>query len=90
MGQGRDQIGARDGQGNSDQVTDDRLIERYLERVAIQEYDGGLSRLEATRQNFARLEKWCERNGKTVPQVLRDDLESVEKGRHLENAGIGN
>ena len=60
-------------------MSDEQLIERYMERAAIMEYDGGLTRLVATRSCFAVLEKWCKKVGREVPQVVRDDLESVEK-----------
>ena len=59
-------------------MSDDDITERVIERAAVMEYDGGLTRLEATTECFERIEKWCKRVGREVPQVISDDFERVK------------
>jgi hypothetical protein len=61
-------------------MSNDDITERYFERAAIMEYDGGLTRLEATKQCYDRLTKWCKRVGREVPQAIIDDFERVKDG----------
>ena len=62
-------------------MTDDELTELVLERAAIMEFDGGLTRLEATTTCFDLIEKWCKRVGREVPKTIVDDFERVKDGR---------
>ena len=62
------------------EMDDEQLTERYLERAAIQEYDGGMTRLEATATCFELISKWCKRVGRTVPKTIVDDFERVKDG----------
>ena len=57
---------------------DDDITELFEERAAIIEFDGGLTRLKATTECFERIEKWCKRVGREVPQVISDDFERVK------------
>ena len=59
-------------------MRDDDITEIVLERAAIMEYDGGLTRLEATTECFERIEKWCKRVGREVPKAIIDDFERVK------------
>ena len=61
-------------------VTDEALAERFLERAAIMEFDGGMTRIQATKSCFAVLEKWCEKVGRKVPDAIRDDFTNTTKG----------
>jgi len=60
-------------------IDDEALLERYFERCAIMEFDGELTRLEATSHCFGRLEKWCKNQGRTIPGEAIQDLQTVEK-----------
>jgi hypothetical protein len=57
------------------------ITERFLERAAIMEYDGGLTRLEATTKCFELIEKWCKRVGRQVPKTIVDDFERVKESK---------
>ena len=59
-------------------MSDEDITERVIERAAVMEYDGGLTRLEATTECFARIEKWCKQVKREVPQAIIDDLERVK------------
>jgi hypothetical protein len=59
-------------------MSDDDITERFLERAAIMEYDGGQTRIEATTECYDRLAKWCKRVGREVPQAIIDDYERVK------------
>ncbi len=48
-------------------MTDEHLAERYFERAAIMEYDGGLTRSEAEKRCYAALVAWCGRVGREIP-----------------------
>jgi hypothetical protein len=61
--------------------TDDDITERFRERAAIMEIDGGITRIEATTTCFDLIEKWCKRVGRTVPQTIVDDFERVKDGK---------
>jgi len=58
-------------------MSDDDITERFIERAAIQEYDGGMTRLEATKTCFDLISKWCKRVGRTVPEQIVEDFERV-------------
>lgn len=60
-------------------MTDEQLTERYFERASIMEFDGGMTRIQATKSCFAVLEKWCEKVGRKVPDAIRDDLTNINK-----------
>jgi len=62
-------------------MTDEDITERYLERAAIMEYDGGMTKLEATTTCLELIEKWCKRVGRTVPQAIVDDFERVNESK---------
>ena len=62
-------------------MTDEDITERYLERAAIMEYDGGMTKLEATTTCFELFEYWCKRVGRTVPQAIVDDFERVKESK---------
>jgi len=55
-------------------IDDEALIERYFERCAIMELDGGLTRLESTSHCFGKLEQWCKNQGRGVPDAAIKDL----------------
>ena len=59
-------------------MSDEDITERVIERAAVMEYDGGLTRLEATTECFDRIENWCKRVGREVPKTIIDDLERVK------------
>ena len=59
-------------------MSDDDITERVIERAAVMEYDGGLTRLEATTECFGRIEKWCKQVGREVPKTIIDDFERVK------------
>jgi hypothetical protein len=62
-------------------VTDDDITERFRERAAIMEIDGGMTRIEATTTCFELISKWCNRVGRTVPKTIVDDFERVKSGK---------
>jgi hypothetical protein len=62
------------------EMDDEQLTERFLERAAIMEIDGGMTRLEATTTCFELISKWCKRVGRTVPKAIVDDFERVKDG----------
>jgi len=62
-------------------VTDEDITERYLERAAIMEYDGGMTRLEATTTCFELFDYWCKRLGRTLPQAIVEDFERVKESK---------
>jgi hypothetical protein len=61
-------------------LAEEQLTERYLERAAIMEIEGGMTRLEATTTCFELISKWCKRVGRTVPKAIVDDVERVKDG----------
>jgi len=62
-------------------VTDEDITYLVLERAAIQEYEAGMTRLEATTTCFELIEKWCKRLGRTVPKAIVDDFERVKESK---------
>ena len=62
-------------------LSDEDITYLVLERAAIQEYEAGLTRVEATTTCFDLISKWCKRVGRTVPQAIVDDLERVKDGK---------
>jgi hypothetical protein len=62
-------------------VSDDDITELVLERAAIMEFDGGMTRLEATTTCFDLIEKWCKRVGRQVPKTIIDDFERVKENK---------
>tara|TARA_R110000868_G_C10742840_1_gene752533 strand:+ start:692 stop:880 length:189 start_codon:yes stop_codon:yes gene_type:complete len=62
-------------------MSDDDITELVLERAAIMEYESGLTRREATTECFERIEKWCKRVGREVPQAIIDDFERVKESK---------
>lgn len=60
-------------------IDDEQLAERYFERCAIQEFEAGQARIEATEGNFAKLVKWCKSQGRDVPDCVIRDFETVKK-----------
>jgi hypothetical protein len=62
-------------------MTDEDITERFLERAAIMEYDGGRTRLEATATCFELISKWCKRVGRAVPKAIVDDFERVKESK---------
>jgi hypothetical protein len=62
-------------------VSDEDITERFLERAAIQEYDGGMTRLEATTLWFDLISKRCKRVGRQVPKAIVDDFERVKESK---------
>ena len=60
-------------------MTDDDITERFLERAAIMEFDGGMTRLEATTACFELIENWCKQVGRQVPKTIVDDFERVKE-----------
>ena len=62
-------------------MSDDDITERYIERAAIMECDGGLTRIEATSECFDKITKWCKRVGREVPKAIVDDFETITRGQ---------
>jgi len=62
-------------------MSDEDITYLVLERAAIQEYEAGMTRLEATTKCFELLEKWCKRKGRTVPKSIVDDFERVKESK---------
>ena len=62
-------------------MTERDVYERYAERAAIMEHDGGLSRERATQPVFNLVAAWCKRNGYRFPQSIRDDYRKVITGK---------
>ena len=62
-------------------VSDEDITYLVLERAAIQEYEAGMTRLEATTTCFELIEKWCKREGRTVPKAIIDDFERVKESK---------
>ena len=62
-------------------MSDDDITERFLERAAIMEYDGGMTRHEATTTCFELISKWCKRVGRPVPCAIVDDFERVKESK---------
>ena len=62
-------------------MTDDDITERYTERAAIMQFDGGLTRIEATSECFDKIAKWCKRVGREVPKAIVDDFETITRGQ---------
>ena len=62
-------------------VSNDDLAERYVERSAIMEIDGNLSRERASQECFNKLAAWCKAKGRPLPQAVRDDFRKVITGR---------
>ena len=77
-GQTTNAIGKKMNEQRGDGMSDDDITERFLERAAIMEYDGGMTRIEATTECYDKLTKWCKRVGRTVPQAIIDDFERVK------------
>jgi len=59
-------------------MSNDDITERFLERAGIQEYEAGMTRIEATTLCFDLISKWCKRVGREVPQAIIDDYERVK------------
>ena len=62
-------------------MSDDDITERYIERAAVMEYEGGLTRVEATSDCYERITKWCKRVGREVPKAIIDDFETITRGQ---------
>ena len=62
-------------------MTDEDITYLVLERAAIQEYEAGMTRLEATTTCFELIENWCKRVGRTVPKSIVDDFERVKESK---------
>ena len=62
-------------------VSDEHITERFIERAAIMEYDGGLTRLEATTKCFDLFSKRCKRLGRQVPKAIVDDFERAKESK---------
>lgn len=62
-------------------ATNEQLTERYLERAAIMEVEGGLSRERASQLCFNQLAAWCKAKGRPMPQAVRDDFRKVIVGK---------
>ncbi len=62
-------------------ASNDELTERYLERAAIMEFDGDMSREQASRECLNKLAAWCKAKGRPLPQSVRDDYRRVITGR---------
>lgn len=62
-------------------MTERDLYERYAERAAIMEYEGGLRREQATQPLFNQVAAWCKKNGYRFPQSIREDYRKVITGK---------
>lgn len=62
-------------------ASNEELVERYLERAGIMEFDGGLTRERASQECFNKLGAWCKAKGRPLPQAVRDDYREVITGK---------
>ena len=62
-------------------ASNEDLTERYLERAAIMELEGNMSREQASKECFNRLGAWCKAKGRPLPQSVRDDYRQVITGK---------
>ncbi len=61
-------------------LSDQDIYERYAERAAILEFDGGLSRERASQLVFNSVGAWCKLQRIPFPQLIRDDYRKVIVG----------
>jgi hypothetical protein len=61
-------------------MTDQDIYERYAERAAIMQYEGGLTYGRASQTVFNQVAKWCKSTGRRFPQLVRDDFRRVIVG----------
>jgi hypothetical protein len=61
-------------------ISDQDIYERYIERAAIMQYDGGLTYGRASQTVFNQVAKWCKSTGRKFPQCVRDDFRDVIVG----------
>ena len=52
-------------------ISDQDIYERYIERAAIMQYDGGLTYGRASQTVFNQVAKWCKSTGRKFPQCVR-------------------
>lgn len=62
-------------------MTERDLYERYAERAAIMEFDGGLTREQASQRLFNQVAAWCKKHGYRFPQSIREDYRKVITGK---------
>lgn len=63
-------------------ISDQDIYDRYAERAAIMQHDGGLSLEKASQFVFNQVAAWCKAQGRKVPQSIRDDYRRVIDGTH--------
>lgn len=63
-------------------ISDQDIYERYIERAAIMQYDGGLTYGRASQTVFNQVAKWCKSTGRKSPQCVRDDFRDVIVGNN--------
>ena len=62
-------------------LSEQDIYERYAERAAIMEFDGGMSREHASQLMFNRVGAWCKLQRIPFPQMIRDDYRKVITGK---------
>lgn len=58
------------------------IFERYCERAAIMQFDGGLSASRSSQIVFHQVKEWASRNGIPFPTSVRDDFHAIITGTH--------
>ena len=62
-------------------LTEQEIYDRYTERVAIMQFEGGLSHERASQTVFNLVAKWCKDHRLTFPQSIREDYRRVITGK---------
>lgn len=62
-------------------MTERELYERYVERAAIMQYEGGMSREASSQHVFNSVGRWCKEKRLPFPKLVRDDFRVVITGK---------
>lgn len=63
------------------QISERDIYERFVERAAIMQFDGGLSHEAASQYVFNKVGAWCKLQSIRFPQLIRNDYRRVITGK---------